>query len=70
MRRPRTTPYVCKNPAYDSYSCECGARLRSKTPNVIEGHKNTRTHQQLISSSLSASASPAGASVPPPSVSS
>ena len=57
MRRPRTTPYIAKTPTYDGFHCECGTILRSKTPNVIEGHRNTRTHQQLISS-LSASASP------------
>ena len=43
----RKIPYISKNPAYDSFKCDCGAFLRSKSPNVIERHQNTMTHKHL-----------------------
>lgn len=74
----RKIPYVSKNPAYDSFKCECGALLRLKSPSNIEEHRNTPTHKKILATcdtSLPSyeasvvrpsSASPVVASVPLP----
>ena len=44
----RKTPYITKNPAYDSFKCECGALLRLKSPSSIEEHRNRVSHKKLM----------------------
>lgn len=44
----RKLPYISKNPAYDSFKCECGALLRMKSPSNIAEHRNTPTHKKIV----------------------
>ena len=48
----RKTPYITKTPTFDSYKCDCGALLRSKSPSVVEAHRNTPTHKKILTSSV------------------
>lgn len=61
----RKMPYVSKNPAYDSFKCECGALLRLKSPSNIAEHRNTPTHKKIISLASSSDTLTASAVSPP-----
>lgn len=47
----RKLPYISKNPAYDSFKCECGALLRMKSPSNIAEHRATPTHKKIVATS-------------------
>jgi hypothetical protein len=49
VHKGHTTPYITKNPAYDSFHCECGSVLRDKSPMRIEQHRKTLTHKNIMS---------------------